>query len=85
MGEKYMAEFIGVGPQQRKILLILKSQNRSMTIRELAREIHGRECDPNTSEYRSVAQSLTVMKKKGIISGTAAEIQYSITELGNKI
>ena len=79
---------IGIGPQQLKIILILKSKKTPMTIREIAKEIHGRPIEVKSNEYCSVACSLKVMEKKfGLVQRqlkqeTPKEIQWKLTARG---
>ena len=83
--EKEKKGLIGLGQHQRKIAFILKTKKNPMTILELAAEVFGHQIKNKSSEYRSLAQSLEMMRKKELAKSTKMEIKWSLTELGEKI
>lgn len=72
--------YASLGQHQWKIIELLR-KNGQMTIRELAVAIY--KCGPITdtrynTQYRSIAQSVKALQKKGLIEGTAQEIRWSL-------
>jgi hypothetical protein len=80
-----MPELIGVGPHQKKIAFILQMKKKPMTICELGQAVYGYPIKVGSTQYHSIARSLEQMRKKELVTGVRPDVQWSLTELGEKI
>jgi len=76
-------EKTGLGPNQRRIIEIL-TKKKHLTQREIAEEVYGHPIKVGDLRYTAINRSLLNLVKRGLISKTSQEIQWSLKKKRGK-